>query len=564
MNGPKQAAMAKRSSADEEVVTVPLLAPSTIRINNAETRVSSLGRALVKSIFAMLVIGTILLLVDTGETNEEEIEDVVEKNTSSTTISAPHYHQLQSCSSTHPTKSRLEIAQDVLNVEQDAFTRPFGECQGEPPTSLSATAANFGALPVQLNDRFLQFSFYAHSNVENRRTHGGDAFVVTMWAMDDNQTIYKTAADALDQWSGLYVVSLPLMAPTMTSYNLTLTHLYTCHEGYMHVCYGSFAYECHNYTVLPKHRVLDFGPVVVNASINIGRRSQAPIDYVLPPCDNTQKGLDQLATGYWKEYNTTELTVESLWQPCCCTQVRKLNLRTLEGDYHLLGDSTLPHGISVNYPYHGVQSRPDFNKWTDYLSSVLNKAPLADVLVLQFGLHHLYHGFQTRIAASLVIQMVCQAALVFPGRVLMLSANPVQQQLFDEIDMTDLHVRVLNAVVRKEVEGAGGKLSSLCQHVDLLTMHYETDDDGNLIRLNTTRKTKEERDLSALLSKLSVNRDIHYGNRTVWLGDTHPMLKPRAEQYRDTDKVHDGAALMFGQHENFVLTMLYMRALGDV
>jgi hypothetical protein len=162
----------------------------------------------------------------------------------------------------------------------------------------------------------------------------------------------------------------------------------------------------------------------------------------------------------------------------------------------------------------------------------------------------------------------------------MLGPAPIQQQLFNKVDMTDQNVLLINSILRRKIHHANGRLADLCVNVDIETMVYFPDKNGNIVEKNATRTklakvmlqnkiniTKEEMALVQRLQSMSLDdRQAKFGNRRVFFSEINNFLRPRPECYKD--KVHDhldinGSALFWGEHSKLIEKLIILRAMAE-
>ncbi|GAX17841.1 hypothetical protein FisN_18Hh042 [Fistulifera solaris] len=484
-------------------------------------------------------------------------------------------------------KAPLDRALDILELRRRA---EVGLNQSNPQqavTSLNRTAAAFPQSPAKFMEKLsrdhnnwffgVTFDFSAIDTAGHPMTVGGDEFVLTLqgWSLEYS---FKTSVYATDLHNGTYKFTATLPRHRIEHMNVTLMHYYTAYEGF-----GYYGIQGSKYRGISVD--LDHGPLMVELPKNVldyldNVQDTTSLQSALearPPCQSTQEGVDQLMAGIWIEqglpvYN--DLSLEAKWEPFCCRppKVRKSD----EIQFFRIGSSTMPlPSVHVGDAYD--LQRPFHERWVDALLNTLPRSTVNDTVLFSAGLHQLLYGYNPETAAVLVKRMICQIAAVFPGKIIYVGPCPIQQQLFRKIDMTDQHVLLLNAMLRKEVvNDLGGQLHSFCHGVDLaLMVSYPDTESGALLNPEKTRdaverqrkRVPETESELALINKLRLSQTDN-SNRTLYFAEINDFLRPRPETYRENDKVHDirqfdKGMLFFGAHSTVIEHLMILRNLGD-
>jgi hypothetical protein len=153
-------------------------------------------------------------------------------------------------------RTLLERSADTLQLYRQAQQYGFGNCgENSNATSLDRTVAAFGRTPIivsrakqqkswltiQPNRQYapihhVTFTFQAYTEQNVPRFLGGDEFVVTFkgWTKAPaknvkNKMAFKTAVVARDNHDGTYSATLPIPRVSLTSYNMTMMHYFTCY-----------------------------------------------------------------------------------------------------------------------------------------------------------------------------------------------------------------------------------------------------------------------------------------------------------------------------------------------
>lgn len=420
------------------------------------------------------------------------------------------------------------------------------------------------------------FEFHAIDNSGNPVTAGGDEFILSLQGWSSEWS-FQTAAYATDLHNGTYRAAVILPRLRVEHMNVTLMHYYTAYEGLGYDNIDSRYNKGMSFD-------LDHGPLMVEMPENF-------LDYLLtvetddslqtrldarPPCQPTQEGVDQLMSGIWIEKGIPlygELSLKAKWEPFCCRPPVEKKPNNVQ--FFRIGSSTMPRpSVHVGDVYD--LERPFHQRWVDALLNTLPHSTVNDTVVFSAGLHQLLYGYNPETAAVLTKRMICQIAAVFPGKIIFVGPCPIQQQLFRKIDMTDQHVLLLNALLRKEIlEEHNSRLDSFCSDADLDTLvSYADTATGFLLDPETTQselarqreiipETESER---ALIDKL--RSTTGYANRSIYFAEIHDFLRPRPETYREGDKVHDlrqidNDMLFVGAHSEVIEHLLILRTLGE-
>ena len=506
-----------------------------------------------------------------------------------------------------------EGERNIAIVAKQASIKGFGNCGiGENRTSLKETAEVFSqhrALEIERNSeksgdyfgvfRQIAVEFQAVDVQGKNRTFGGDEFVLTFWAWttrssgnDDNHTsstdtfAFKTAVVANDQLNGRYSATLkvPTSIGRLQRFNLTLTHWYTCFQG---VAYKPI--ELNYYT-------LDFGPKTVVPHESFSRLLQEndtenegeEVLGLLPFCNASQAGVDQLTNGAWIERGVSlllEISPGAKWVPFQCRMPPRPAVSLV--DIHRIGDSTMPYRtVEVGDPYFPNPATVHRDRWVSYLLNVLPSSEPDSVLVINGGLHPILHEFNAEASTMHMMRMFCQAAVMFPGKMIMVGPMPIQQHRYQEVDMTDGTVLATNSIMKQKFNDARGHLDILCEGVDLDVFRSLPDDKGYFLpRSQTevqferqaggkyndlTNQTKLVKKLRDALTKKSSgdtgsNATTIYKDRVAFFAQIHDFMLPRPETYRDHDKVHDVdpiKGIMYGEHSNMIEDLVALRGLA--
>ena len=409
--------------------------------------------------------------------------------------------------------------------------------------------------------REVSLTFQAFDEQNMPLTRGGDQFVLHFlgWMGSDADSIaYKTAVDAEDLSNGSYKASFKVPATQVKVYNMSLLHYNTCYQGY-----GPLSKD--------DYHKLDFWltPITHNGlSAFLSEEKQNTQSFHeypqgLPICDDLPDVIDQVLDGAWIEAGIAaplSITCEAQWKPFRCYYQND----SFGSDNHAIhiGDSTMPkRTLEVGDPYHYYSKEAiHHNRWVKYLWN-WTAAPLSngtgiegDVIVFGGGLHQLFaikpklkpKPYNAKTAVDLLSRMLCQLAVVSPAKLLMIGAPPVQQQLYNIVDITESNVLWLNSILRQRIHQVNGSIAEFCRNIDLATLWGSPDQAGNsapthVAKANFHRigfqQSKEERALVRWFQALSKENLTHrYGNRTVVFADIHNVLLSRPECYRD--KLH--------------------------
>jgi len=474
----------------------------------------------------------------------------------------------------------LQLVQEAMDVDKSNLT----------VTCLNETAFTFTRLAPdiqQLDETWerITISFQARDCQGNPQANGGDEFVLYWqgWASDGTWSV-QTASQSTDQTDGTYTTVLQLPRIAWDSWQTTLVHGSTRYEGMTGLAQDG-----------PLASKIDFGPVEVETDLSLQNHWSTSEDKLSlqqfqaaltqrPACAVTQEGVEQMAHGIWiqpdveKDHN---LTLQAEWYPFCCKPVRTgaaLGVQLLR-----IGDSMMPYPtIKVGDAFSPTIGA--HNDWINFLLSLPEYNTEATVVV-SLGLHFALHGkFKPAVALQVARRMACQFALKFPGRILFVDVPPIQQQVYPQVDMTNLYMRNFRALARQERQETQGLLREICKdsRVDLFTAFSTPEGDlrdeqesAALLELihqsdNATLTTRNETELVQWYQSLdSEAREALYGNRTVWSTGITDFLLSRPETYREHDKVHDlkemegGQRLFFGAHSTYMADLLKLRAEGE-
>jgi hypothetical protein len=481
----------------------------------------------------------------------------------------------------------IDRASDLLDLGRRTVIGLNHSNPQQNVTSLNQTAAAFPQSSASILENSprdhknwfygVTFEFHAIDTSGHAVTVGGDEFILTLQGWSSEYS-FKTSVYATDLHNGTYQLTATLPRQRIEHMNATLMHYYTAYEGL-----GYYGIQGSNYRGISIE--LDHGPLMVELPKNV-------LDFLLnvqnmetlqsalqarPLCQPTQEGVDQLMAGMWIEQGVpfyAALSLEAKWEPFCCRPPTAK--KSDEIQFFRVGSSTMPlPSVHVGDAYD--LQRPFHERWVDALLNTLPLAAVNDTLLFSAGLHQLLYGYNTETAAVLVKRMICQIAAVFPGKIIFLGPCPIQQQLFRKIDMTDQHVLLLNAMLRKEMLNEhDGQIYSFCRGIDLTTMvSYPDMASGALLDPEKTRvalegqrkRIPETESELALKNKFRLSLTNH-SNRTLYFAEIHDFLRPRSETYRENDKVHDlrqfdKGMLFFGAHSKVIEHLMILRTLGD-
>lgn len=135
------------------------------------------------------------------------------------------------------------------------------------------------------------------------------------------------------------------------------------------------------------------------------------------------------------------------------------------------------------------KNRVPRNDWHNDLRHVLPNLYGDTVLYMNPGMHFLFNHYNIEASVDLLLRMLCQASLLFWGKILLLNAAPVQQQMYPKIDFTNSQVRVLIAKVRIRLEKHNFKLQAICRqlpHKDLLSLNAA--ERSSIVSLSSRRR----------------------------------------------------------------------------
>ena len=277
-------------------------------------------------------------------------------------------------------------------VELRANLTGIGDCDPENLTSLKETAKLFATLEptVHRDEPFagIEMVFHARTARGEPQTIGGDEFVVVFsgWSQ---KFAFKTALIANDLGNGTYGLTIRIPNVRLESFNVSVSHYYTCYQGFAITQEGKNAFS------------LDFGPQFVETasrlsyalveSEQLGNLSQFEQDLKqLPECDASQEGVNQLSNGLWMDRGVEpldELSLNAQWTPLCC----RPPTRKPSGQSYRVGSSTMPHqSLQVGDVYD--ITRPFHSRWIEYLyvKDDMREAAANDTMIFSAGLHQLH------------------------------------------------------------------------------------------------------------------------------------------------------------------------------
>lgn len=424
---------------------------------------------------------------------------------------------------------------------------------------------------LSTGERLLRVSFQTYDTNDSRREYGGDEFVVSVSGWDDASKTFFKAASVTNDWNinGTYSANLAIPTTAIARNNNTKVRVKLLHY-----------YDCQEQIVLKALRhpsTIDFRPVYTNLVVAPANVKDAAMDTsthakaaATATCKASQEGIDQVTTGFWRDefdFTTNCTNKTPRWVPLCKPPtVRRIGPpnvfqvnNTLDFKLYRIGDSTMsPTGGNKNGKYNFGMTYSPYKRfeghhatYIELLFKGLSEAQSNDVLVLGQGLHQLLHGgYHPQTAAMVVLRMLCQLSLVFPGKMVVQGPVPIQQHLSNRVDMTDLGVNLLKATLRTHIHRHDGRLAVICSDdsigIDLFTSG--SDEDGAFAsrdkvearfernNYNSANLTEEERILLEYFQ--TVDRDAVWGDRMVVFADPSQVLRPRPECYRDGEKIH--------------------------
>ena len=544
--------------------------------------------------------------------------------------------------SDHQDDNPTQSFSSIIEVAKLASTFNNSYCgeSDEQPTDLPQVASHFGQLePYFVVDddegqqsssktsasftRIIALPFHAYDGNGTPRTTGGDEFVVTAsgWSAPYGLA-WKTSAVARDLGNGTYATHLrvPALHNDAVLYQVTLVHYYSCYQGFTRTTNSnSRAHQSYFHlnmgpiSVVPSPTFAELVKSVGEATANAARspfvlnvtalqtmKGVISLD-LLPECPATQWGMNQLSAGVWIIPASSPEMVDTCswqaaWVPSVCKPPMVVGgdlLRLDKGttfQFFRVGDSTMPPaggskgnkwniGDPFSANYKGL-ALVHHDAYIHILKHGLSQSEASDVLVLGHGLHQIQNGqYNVESAVESVVRMLCQIATVFPGKMLVQAPVPIQQQLYDKVDLTDANVNLFKALMREEITAANGQLADICRDVQLEVFYAAATESGNFVSLPETLRVFEERfryrpewnatsdelELATYFRELSAkDRQSLWGDRKVVYANPAPLLRPRPECYRDNDKIHalrvvEGRYMMDFGHGELLLRFAALR-----
>ncbi len=484
----------------------------------------------------------------------------------------PHCYSTQQYAAIH------SLAQNAVigNCGDDTkFHRPTPH-----RTSLKETVAQFHP-SLEIHEEstyFIQITvqLQAYNYNQQARHQGGDEFVGTITGWSPDGVLFQTARVWTDLRNGTYRVTFRIPRMELAAYRITLMHYYTCYDGFLQysTTAGASTYR------------LQRGPMMLLNSSSFFLQLPHPKDaesllhYLWEErkvCESSQDGIEQLTEGIWMEriapQSNPELTLNAQWTPFCCRAPTVTTNHILR-----IGSSTMPQPtLQVGDVYDLKRNFHD--KWIQFL---WHRAPTEEnTIVLSSGLHFLFNGYHPADCVQLILRMICQLAHRCSGRILVVGPVPIQQQLYDRVDMTDLNVMWINALLHQaiQVEGAG-QLERICVDRTDLAEFQTVPRVGHILK-----GAEAEKALERLRAKVSFQMSVEeielikffhettskeaririYSNRTVWFANIEQFLRPRPETYVQGDKIHDkrdinGTSLFQTAHSELIDQLGMLRA----
>lgn len=413
-------------------------------------------------------------------------------------------------------------------------------------------------------------------NYEGRaRTTGGDEFVGTVTGWKGMMAVVvQTARVWTDHGNGTYTATYYLPRIQFTAYRVTLLHYSTCYDGFAQ--YGKTGtYRLERGPVVLFEVESSHAPTGDDSSIVLWEDTHALLRALWderPVCETSQDGVDQLMDGIWMESNVhAELTLQATWTPFCCRPPSPTTYNSILR----IGSSTMPYPTLQVGDVYDMKRLSFHNKWIHFL---LHRAPTYsanDTLIFSAGLHQLFNGYNPAACVELITRMLCQLTHQFPGRVLVVGPVPIQQHLYDRVDMTDLNVMWINAWLRD----VNGQLDRICVGRTDLAEFHSVARMGSIFKGPEAQKvlerlqakvsfeimTPDEMELTRIMASASNNSSV-YAHRTVWFASIESFLRPRPETYLDHDKIHDkritnGTSLFHGAHATLMDQLGTLRSL---
>jgi hypothetical protein len=480
---------------------------------------------------------------------------------------------------------------EIRSLAEEAIRQGIGNCgdntkyhrQTPNRTSLKETIIHFHPdLEVHKDESSTHFDritlqLQAYNYHGKARSHGGDEFVGTITGWSPDGILFQAARVWTDRGDGSYYVTFRIPRIELAAYRITLMHYYTCYDGFLqYSTAGASTYR------------LQRGPMMLLNSSSYPFRLTHPNDAQLllhhlweerNVCESSQEGIEQLLEGIWMERisgrSYPELTLNAQWTPFCC---RAPTVTTNSSVLLRIGSSTMPHPtVQVGDVYD--LKRNFHNKWIQFL---WHRAPTEEnTVILSGGLHFLFNGYHPTDCVQLIMRMICQLAHRFSGRILVMGPVPIQQQLYNRVDMTDLNVMWINALLHQaiQVEGAG-QLERICVDRTDLAEFQTVPRMGHILKGSEVEKaleylrakasfqmTTEEVELTNFFHE-TTNKEERvrvYSNRRIWFANIEQFLRPRPETYIQGDKIHDkrdinGTSLFQTAHSGLIEQLGMLRA----
>lgn len=419
----------------------------------------------------------------------------------------------------------------------------------------------------------------AYNHEGQAQTKGGDEFVgtVTGWSYDG--VAFQTARVWTDLGNGTYTGNYLVPRFELVAFRVTLLHYYTCYDGFVQYT-GKTGASTHRLKRGPM-TLLDDSSSRAFIPPNPVKDAPSLVRFLWEErnvCESSQLGIEQLTDGIWMEssrINSTELTLNAVWTPFCCRPptTTNNNINILR-----IGSSTMPNPTLQVGDVYDI-GRTFHNKWIPFL---WRRAPLLSdndtVTIVSAGLHQLFNGYRPADCAQLILRMICQLTYRYKGRVVVVGPVPIQQHLYDRVDMTDMNVMWINALLHHAIQvEADGQLDRICmQRTDLAQFQtvprmgsiLEGDEAEKVLeRLRAKlsfRMTADEIELTKFLESTEERARV-YGNRSIWFANMEHFLRPRPETYVAGDKIHDkrginGTSLFQGAHATLMDQLGTLRA----
>ncbi|GAX27134.1 hypothetical protein FisN_13Lh316 [Fistulifera solaris] len=452
-------------------------------------------------------------------------------------------------------------------------------------TSLKETVAHFHPSVVEIHEESSSTYFdritvqlHAYNYNQQARHQGGDEFVGTLTGWSPDGVLFQTARVWTDLGDGTYRVTFRIPRIELAAYRMTLMHYYTCYDGFLQysATAGASTYR------------LQRGPMMLLNSSSYPFRLPHPKDAQSllhhlweerNVCESSQESIEQLTEGIWMERMSArtsypELTLNAQWTPFCC----RVPTFTTNSSVLRIGSSTMPHPtLQVGDVYD--LKRNFHNKWIQFL---WQRAPTEEnTIILSSGLHFLFNGYHPADCVQLILRMICQLAYRFSGRILVVGPVPIQQHLYDRVDMTDLNVMWINALLYQVIQvEAAGQLERICVDRTDLAEFQTVPRMGHILKGAEAEKalkrlraklsfqmTTEEIELTKFFNETTSKEERVrvYSNRSIWFANIEQFLRPRPETYVLGDKIHDkrdikGTSLFQTAHSELIKQLGMLRA----